>query len=76
MPSYPASEPHPEPSGAHPAPKAQRPPRISASSPPYYLGIPARVWLAAMSGRKGARSLCNENKGPDGVLTSPQGQAS
>ena len=37
-----------EPTRARPASK----PRISASSPPYYLGRPGQVWLAAMSGRK------------------------
>ena len=52
MPDYPTSEPRPEPSSANPAKEPRRPPRVSASSPPYYLGIPARVWLAAMSGRK------------------------
>jgi hypothetical protein len=42
MPYYPAGEP-------------PRPPRLSVSAPPYYLGTPARVWLAALSGRKRRR---------------------
>jgi hypothetical protein len=52
MPYRPASDPRRGLSGAPAASRRRRPPRISASSPPYYLGIPARVWLAAMSGRK------------------------
>jgi hypothetical protein len=36
----------------YPAPEAPPEPRVSASAPSYYLGKPARVWLAALSGRK------------------------
>jgi hypothetical protein len=60
MPYYPAPGPHyPAPgpragrSSGRPAPHPHGRPRISPSSPAYYLGTPVHVWVAAMSRKSG-----------------------
>jgi hypothetical protein len=44
-------DPAPEWPSRGPARDPDRQPRVSQNSPRYYLGIPAQVWVAAMSAR-------------------------
>ncbi len=53
MPYYPASGTHAEPPVGRTAGASRQRPRVSSCSPVYYLGIPAHVWVAAMSRKNG-----------------------
>jgi hypothetical protein len=55
MPYYPGPGPRTELPEGRSAGSPQARPRVSPVSPAYYLGIPAHVWVAAMSRKNGSK---------------------